>query len=265
MIRIAKSENRIIRYDVAIATRDSRLRFQILELLNRLKLKYVICSPDDSDCEFAKVIITTEKEAMKFADIRLIVVKENTNDDFIIPLMIKLHDIHKPTNAVLGIDPGMRFGLALVIDGFTIYTKRANSPSYAAKITIKWMQYIQDDFPQCQLLIRIGTGSRLYSILYLREILRINNGLSIELVNEQNTTRMGKSDQLSAILIAGRWGQSLGSNPDLSLESKGGYIKSLKRLISKLTEGKRLLSTEEARSIIKDEISLDDFLPTETS
>ena len=166
---------------------------------------------------------------------------------------------------MLGIDPGMRFGMALVIDGIVIHTKTINSPNLAVDATLDWAHYIQDNFRQCQLRLRIGAGSRLYSTLYLREILRRDTELLIELVNEQNTTRIGKSDQTSAVLIAGRWGKALGRNPDLSLEPKGGYIKSLKRLISQLTEGKRSLSTEEAHSILCDDEPLDSFITLESN
>jgi hypothetical protein len=265
VIRIAKNQTPVIRYEVAIATRNPRLRYRILEFLNQLKLKFVVCAPDDSECEYAKVIITTKDEASRFDEIHLVIVEDETKDEFIIPLMMKLNDINRPMNGVLGIDPGMRFGMALVIDGITVRTKRVNSPTIAAKTTISWMDYVKHDFPLCQFRIRIGTGSRLYSTLYLREILRRDTELSIELVNEKNTTRIGKSDQSSAVLIAGRWGKSLGRNPDLSLAPKGGYIKSLKRLLSRLTEGKKVLSTEEAQLILQDEKPLDYFISSEVN
>jgi hypothetical protein len=167
--------------------------------------------------------------------------------------------------AVLGIDPGMRFGMALVVDGTTIHTKSATSPNLAVDTTVCWVQYMQSNFQQCPLRLRIGSGSRLYSTLYLRELFRRNTKLAIELVNEQYTTRIGKSDQTSAIIIAGRWGKTLSKNPDLSLEPKGGYIKSLKQLVSQLTEGKRSLSTEEAHSILRDEKSIDYFISSEAN
>ena len=263
MIRIAKNRHPVIRYEVAIATRNPRLRYRILKLINKLKLKYVVCSPDDDECGYAKVIITTKDEASRFDEPPLVIIENCANHELIIPLMMKLNDIHKPTNVVLGVDPGMRFGMAMVIDGTAIHTTRANSPNLAVDTTFYWIQYMQNNFQQYQLRLRIGTGSRLYSTLYLRELLRRDMELAIELVNEQNTTRIGKSDQTSAILIAGRWGKALGRSPDLSLELKGGYIKSLKHFISKITEGKRSLSTEEAHSILRDEKTLDYFISHE--
>ena len=260
VIRIAKKTGIIVRYEVAVATRNPKLRYHILELLNKLKLKYLVCAPDDPECEYAKVVVTTKDEAARFEEYPMVIIENDTSEEYVIPLMMKLNDIRNPMNMVLGIDPGMRFGMALVVDGVTLHTKRTNSPILAAEITIRWSNYIKSNFPQCKLCIRIGTGSRLYSTLYLRNLLRRDNELSIELVNEQYTTRKGKSDQSSAIIIAGRWGKSLSQNPDLSLEPKGGYIKSLKRLISQLTEGKQSLSTDEAQSIIQDTISLEDFL-----
>ena len=96
MIRIAKNEKPIIRYDVAIATRNPRLRYQIITILNQLKLKYIVCSPDDSECEYAKVIATTEDEASKFSEPSLVIVENGTTDELIIPLMMRLNDLNKP-------------------------------------------------------------------------------------------------------------------------------------------------------------------------
>jgi hypothetical protein len=231
-----------------------------LEFLKSLNLKYVICAPDDSECEYAKVIITTEDEAQEFDETRLVTIENDTNNEFaILRLMMKLNGIHQPMNAVLGIDPGMRFGLALIVDGTAIHTKRAAFPNLAVETAINWTRYIKTDFPHCSLLIRIGTGSRLYSTLFLREILRKDDKLVIELVNEQNTTTIGKTDQSSAVLIAGRWGRHLDREPDLSLDPKRGYIGSLKRLMFQFTDGKTSLSTEEAQSIISGEKPLDYF------
>jgi hypothetical protein len=107
----------------------------------------------------------------------------------------------------------------------------------------------------------VGTGSKLYSALLLRAILRKDQNLTIELVNEKNTTVSSgaKSDESSAILIAGRNGRLMTST-DTILEAKVGYIRSLKQFVSRLTRGKRVLTSDEARSILLDEIALDDII-----
>ena len=81
MIRIANNSRPIKRYEVAVATRNPRLRYQIIELLDRLNLKYAVCAPDDSECEYAKVIVTTEDEKSGFDETSLVIVGSNTDDE----------------------------------------------------------------------------------------------------------------------------------------------------------------------------------------
>jgi hypothetical protein len=175
--------------------------------------------------------------------------------------MVKLRAIQNPAKAVIGIDPGMTSGIALVIDGVAVYQNSLATPKDVTEQSHRLTAYIEMLFPQCRNLVRVGTGSKLYSALLLRAILRKDQNLTIELVNEKNTTVSSgaKSDESSAILIAGRNGRLMTST-DTILEAKVGYIRSLKQFVSRLTRGKRVLTSDEARSILLDEIALDDII-----
>jgi hypothetical protein len=85
--------------------------------------------------------------------------------------------------------------------------------------------------------------------------------LVIELVNEDHTTLSGgvTSDQSAAIIIAGRAGRPLTEN-DRVLEPKEGYVKSLKSFVRRYTRGEREISSDEARSILSGNLSLDNIL-----
>jgi hypothetical protein len=61
------------------------------------------------------------------------------------------------------------------------------------------------------------------------------------------------------VLIAIRKGRPL-TEDDLILEVKSGYVKSLKQLFTRLTDGKRALSTAEAQAILLDETSVNGVL-----
>ena len=114
------------------------------------------------------------------------------------------------------------------------------------------------------MIVRAGTGSKLYSALYLRNMNHHFPGLDVELVNEHRTTISGgiTSDQTSAILIAGRPVRPQTEN-DRVLEPKEGYVKSLRLLVQRFTRGNREISKDEARAILIGKTSLDCFLTSD--
>ncbi|MBY8996711.1 MAG: hypothetical protein KGD60_03180 [Candidatus Thorarchaeota archaeon] len=253
----------MFRWQVAIATENPRVLYLVIELLKKLDLKFVVCSPGDSRCEDAKVVITTIEDSNNHDAI--VIVDEELDPDFTsIEIMSKLNDIHSPSFAVIGIDPGMRFGVALVIDGVVTFKDSLSSPGDAARLSARLESYVTHLFPYCKTIARAGTGSKLYSTLYLRNMNHQFPGLNVELVNEHRTTLSGgvTSDQTSAILIAGRLGRPQTEN-DRVLEPKEGYIRSLKLLVQRFTRGKRDISKDEARAILLGETSLDSILTSE--
>jgi len=248
------------RYEVAIATRNPKVRYLAVKLMKRLGIGFIICAPDDEKCDTSQVVITTDSEATQFHAGRLVVVDETSNDDTTaIELMLAILDIRNPSVIAIGIDPGMKFGLALVADAVAIYAITASTPRIAANYTFHWLSVIRKHFGN-PVLVRVGTGSRLYSALYLREIKdRATNGFHVEMVDERHTTKMGKSDKSSATLIASRKGRSV-SDEDFVLDTKAGYVRSLKRLVAKVTEGRLILTSAQAKAVLMNELSLDEIL-----
>jgi hypothetical protein len=257
VISISRRVDIMLRWQVAITTENPRVLYLVIELLKKLDLTFIVCPPRDSHCDDAKVIITDHKNFN--SNYTTVVVDEEIDSDFtIIEIMSKLNDIHKPSFAMIGIDPGMRFGIALIIDGIVIFKISLTSPDAAARLTSRLESYVVRLFPSCKTIVRTGTGSKLYSTLYLRTLNQYFPALEVELVNEHHTTLSGgfTSDQSSAILIAGRSGRPYTDN-DRILEPKEGYIKSLKLYVRRFTRSKREISSDEARAILLGETSLD--------
>ena len=253
----------MLRWQVAIATENPRVLYLVIELLKKLDLKFVVCSPGDSRCEDAKVVITTNEDSNWHSTI--VTVDDRLDPDYTaIEIMTKLNDIQSPTSAIIGIDPGMRFGVALVIDGVVAFKNSPSSPGRAAQLSSRLESYVGRLFPRCKTIVRLGTGSKLYSALYLRDMDHHYPDLDIELVNEHHTTLSGgvTSDQTSAILIAGRTGRSHTEN-DRVLEVKVGYVKSLKSYVRRSTRGKREITSDEARAILLGETSVDSILTSD--
>jgi hypothetical protein len=228
--------------------------------MKRLGIGFIICAPDDKKCDTSQVVITTQSEATQFHSSRLVVVDEVSNDDTTaIEIMLALLDIRNPSVIAIGIDPGMKFGLALVADGVAIYAITASTPRIAAISTFHWITVIRRHFRN-PVLVRVGTGSRLYSALYLRGIKdRATNGFKVEMVDERHTTKRGESDKSSATLIASRRGRPV-SDEDFVLDTKAGYVRSLKRLVAKVTEGRLILTSAQAKSVLLNETTLEEIL-----
>ena len=249
------------KWEAAVATENPKILYRIVQLLKELEIKFVICSPIDHRCEHAHVVITGPNDSSKEHEGRIEVAEDFDTDFARIEIMSKLHDLRTPFKAVVGIDPGMTSGVALVIDGIPVYSNSPTSPMIVAILTQTLLAHANTLFPDCQKLVRIGTGSKLYATLLLRAITNTDKKLSIELVNEQRTTIIGgaRSDESAAILIAGRTGRSI-SPSDFSIEPKEGHIRSLKRYVTRLTRGKRSITSNEARALLSGDSTIEDVI-----
>jgi hypothetical protein len=96
------------RGEVAIATRNPKTLYLVMEVLKGLDLDFVICEPNGAECLIAKVIITTSNEAKGLDPERVVIVEDDLNEDsMVIALMLHLLDIKEPTSIVVGVDPGL--------------------------------------------------------------------------------------------------------------------------------------------------------------
>jgi hypothetical protein len=252
----------MFRWQVAIATENPRVLYLLIELLKELGLEFVVCTADDTRCGNSKVVVTTTEDTLKHQYDSVVYIEEEFDPVLTsVKILACLYDVQDPSLAVVGVDPGMRFGVALVIDGTVTYKNSKSSPSSAVRLTLRLQSYVKHLFPSCQVVVRVGTGSRLYSTLFLRDALDQHPELGVELVNEKHTTLSGgfTSDQTSAILIAGRTGRQH-LDKDLVLEAKEGYVRSLQQFVLRVSRGKKVLSKEEGRSILLDKVSLDSIL-----
>jgi len=249
------------KWEAAVATENPKILYRIVQILKELEIKFVICSPVDHRCAHAHVVITGPDDNSKEHNGRIEVTEDFDTDFARIEIMSKLHDLQTPSKAVVGIDPGMTFGVALVIDGAPVYSSALTSPEAVAILTQTLIDYTTTLFPDCQILIRVGTGSKLYAALLLRSIKNNKIIPSIQLVNEHKTTIIGgaKSDESAAILIAGRTGRPV-SDSDLSVEAKSGYIQSVKRYVTRLTKGKKSITSAEARALLEGDSTLEDAI-----
>jgi hypothetical protein len=261
VISVSRRTDVMRKWEAAIATENPKILYQAVQLLKAMEIDFVICHPTDSRCNDCHVVITDTPDILEQRE-QLVLVQENFDVDYVqIEVMARLMKIKDPTKAFIGIDPGMTFGVALVIDGVVLYHSSLIAPSAVVTLVSHLSAYVKTLFFGCQSIIRIGTGSKLYSVILLRALLQKSDNLNIELVNEKNTTTPGgpRPDESAAILIAGRPGRTMTAS-DIVLEAKAGYIRSIKQFVTRLTKGKRVLTLSEAQSILLGEVSIDDAL-----
>lgn len=255
------------KWQAAVATKNPRLMYLLVELLKSLELSFVMCAPEDQKSCNAKVVITTSSEVYKTDISHSLVVEEGFNPNLLtIRLLARLNDIESPKYAYIGVDPGMMSGVALVVEGQPLYQASHGSPRATADTVLQLKSHVSDIFPDCVFLLRVGAGSRLFSVLTLREIARLIDSPEIEIVNEERTTLSSGpgANESSAIIIAGRKGRPIVES-DFQLESKVGYIKSLKTLVRRLNRSRSTISTKAARQVILGERELRSLLDEMTS
>ncbi|TXT56732.1 MAG: hypothetical protein BAJATHORv1_20325 [Candidatus Thorarchaeota archaeon] len=252
------------KYKVAIATRDPRTLYHAIRLMESLDIPFIICEPEDTKCTLARVVITCKDDASKITSDRLLILDEKLDiDSATFDFMTQFLELHMPRSFTIGIDPGMRYGLALLLDDSPLLTQEVISPFEAAKLTNEWVNLAKDRVA-LEPVIRVGNGSRLYMTLYLRALREIDGSPQIELVDEHHTTVTGGSNKSSAVLIASRSGKNVAES-DYVLETKTGYIRSLKKLIRRLNNGSSNLSTPDAIAILKGDSSVREFVKSEVS
>ncbi|MHA1771429.1 MAG: hypothetical protein ACTSYL_02590 [Candidatus Thorarchaeota archaeon] len=243
---------------LVVAVEDPKIRFLLLDYLNQLGIHFLMCELDDAICEVASVILSDHIER-NVSSTRFVLIRDCDDiESAVIAALIHLHGIVSPLVAVIGIDPGLRFGIALVVDGILIHTLPASTPNAAVSVANRWASILSHRFVTCELIIRVGGGSPLFATLFLRILNWQSRRFKVELVDEHHTTLTSGShnDQSSAALIAQRPGTSVESM-SLELEHKEGYIRLLKRLFERLTGG-AVLPTVVADSILSGTLSLDE-------
>jgi hypothetical protein len=184
------------------------------------------------------------------ADSRTVVMSED-HESTGLDILLKMKGVTHPSTSVIGVDPGMTFGLALLVDGIVISKRSVSSPLDAANLTIDWIRYISVRFPGLPLLVRIGTGSKLFSVLYLRDV-PDNGPHLIQMVDEHHTSVAcgAESDKSSAVIIAKRAGRAV-LKSDYAMLVREGHVRTLKRLWVQLTGGRINLSNDNAVDIIE--------------
>ncbi len=256
------------KYHLSVIVNEPIEIYLIKELLDSLSINFQIIDSSRDIRPYDDLIISTKrnldpefnifKEKLIFLDLQ---------DDFIflVKLIMKLHNISKIENCIIGIDPGRTIGIALCINGVPILGKIAKSTFEGINIIhdiMKNIKYIITSNRQC--LINVGSGGQIYKSQILYSLKR--NGLIhlVRIVKENKTTPHNHKypSKIKHIYAASSIAQRAG-RPALESDFIFNFKKTDLREIqnfSRVISGNITISLHLAKQVALDEISIYDAI-----
>ena len=198
---------------VAVATLDGKAYFFIVNRLREQNVTFVSLVPGDPVPAQIKVVVTTplEKNQIYF-DKLLVFTSEDTLDDLAIEIKRILLGKEAYEKIIIGLDPGVATGLAIIADGNIIESENCFSSKEIIKCITKTIKNIK--FDQTGVWVKIGNGIPTYKDLLEALDQTLPLQITLEVVNERGTNKPLKENKrsravrhiYSAIRIAGRSG-----------------------------------------------------------
>jgi hypothetical protein len=248
-----------------------RLYYFIVGFFKSRRIPVQSLTLEDEIPSDVRLLITTEKEEPQVKKrygtisrkiLRIFGVQgedqDHINNQLIRNLALLL--VGKWDEVILGVDPGVRFGLAVSINGQVIESKEIVGSEPAASLAYQMIQpYLSD-----RIKVRIGNGILLFVRMFLRAL--ISNPffhLEVELVDEKKSSTLGRlaqgrsthSDQAAARIIAHTPGKKI--DPVLWTPTIQEHdIKQLQQMSRSITQGKYKLPHDLAKEVALEKYSL---------
>lgn len=198
---------------IAIATLSGRAYYSLISELKKRHLPFLNLTPTDSIPPQVKIVITTAKEKRQIKHPNVLIYDAKESPAKIIDKALQVaYGKSVFRKAVVGVDPGKTFGVAIICDDVVLKTLVCHSVKDAASNIVNALSEIRAD----ELLVRIGDGAELYRRILIGTLdkeLPLN--VTLETVSEKGTTRVAKTltphrkgllDAASAVEIALRSG-----------------------------------------------------------
>lgn len=236
--------------EVAIITKNPYFYYKVVEELKKAKIEYITLDFAQRIPAKVKVVITSkdEREKINFP----CVLAEDAEK--VIKKCLKILKPRKYELLIIGIDPGLRPGIAILGDSKVIETIKLTYPEEIETTLKDLLKRIKAE----KILIRIGRGGGVYRSRILK-LLQKNFPYEIEIVDERRTTPINKSkkDIIAAINIAIKEGKLLKEKIEISPTK--GEIKELQKQ-SRLLSKNITISKELAEEVAKGKLSLEEAI-----
>ncbi|UCD14297.1 MAG: hypothetical protein JSW60_02475 [Thermoplasmatales archaeon] len=248
---------------LGVYTKDFSLYHDVIKVLKKRKLAYVLLSSPVRIPKRIGVILTSKKESLEVRSRKTVAIEACDSIDHAVDLALqKLTGKEMYSKVFIGIDPGERPGIAIVGDEILLQKIQVDSPEkvvYSVKRLLKL-------YPSKEAYIRIGHGSIIMRNRIINSLIPLK--IPIEIVDETSTTpsqQMGRyqRDREAAASIALLSGGKVQTN--LPLEPTRGAIKNVQKQSRQLTEGKYTISEKKALQVLRGKVSLMEAIENERS
>ena len=198
---------------VAVATLDGKAYFFIVNQLREQNIPFVSLVPGNSVPAQIKVVITTLKERNQVNfDKTITFTGEETLEDLTIEIKRILQGKEAYEKIIIGLDPGVATGLAIIADCNIVEVENCFSSKEVIKCITKAIKNI--NFDKTSIWVKIGNGVPIYKDLLESLDKALPPQIMLEVVNERGTNKPLKENKRSrgvrhissAIRIAGRSG-----------------------------------------------------------
>lgn len=236
---------------IGLMTEDSRFYFEMLEALRKQDLKFVSLQFSEPIPANVGVIVTTESERDR-VDFEKVITYPNP-EAAIARARRMLAGEKTVKELLIGIDPGIKPGFAVLADGVILSRSLAESPEAVAGL----VEDVVKEYPTSAIIVRLGNGdrtnrNRIFNALW-------DSGQMVEIVDERNTTKRSQTpDEDAAVEIA----MTPGYKPSKRQETDpcDGEIRNIQRISRLESDGLITVSREIARKVATGELSLKDAI-----
>jgi hypothetical protein len=236
---------------IGLLTEDPRAYFELLEVLREQELRFVTMEFGEPLPANVGVVLTTELERRKVDFDR--VVFDHDPDKAVERAKKFLASNSSVEQLLIGIDPGTRPGVAAIGDGVVLGKFSVQSPERVLDAVAGFM----NDYPGADTVVRIGNGDRTNRNRIFNRLW--DEGLSVEIVDERNTTRRSHTpDEDAAVEIAMTPGYRPRKRQDT--EPAPGEIRNIQRISRLESRGRITVSKQLARRVAMGEITLRDAI-----
>lgn len=236
---------------IGLMTQNPRTYFEMLEALREQNLEFVTLEPDEPLPANIGAVITTDEERARIYFDR--VVTDEEPDVAIAKAKMMMAGADHVRNLMIGVDPGVTPGVAVLADGIVLSRYLADSPEAVSRI----IGGVAEEYPAAEVVVRIGNGdrtnrNRIFNALW-------EHGHRLEIVDERNTTKRSHTpDEDAAVEIA----MTPGYSPRKKQETDPcpGEIRNIQRISRLESSGSVTVSKDLAKKVAKGELSLSEAI-----
>ena len=246
---------------LGVYTKDFSLYHDLLKVLKRRKVAYVLLPSLKDVPQRISVIITSHSEFHDIKQKEAVAADAYDSLDHAVDVALRLL-IGKEMYAkvFIGIDPGEFPGVAIVGDDVLLHKTQVESPE---KVVSLIKQYLRE-YPSTETMIRIGHGALIIRNRIINSLIPLH--IPIEIVDETKTTPSKQisrceKDSEAAAAIALRSGGKV--RMKLPLKPTRGAIKDIQRHSRQFTDGIFTISEKTAEDVLKGVLSLKEAVEKE--